>query len=163
MQTIEYKGDLYPEFQAQGNASQFAIPYAKHFCKGVGYDIGCCKQEWAFPGATPIDLSFDDQYDANNLPAFQVDYIFSSHCLEHVDDWVETLQYWTEKVKSGGVLFLYLPHYDQIYWRPWNNRKHRHAFVPQIIVDFMKENGYTKIFSSQRDLNHSFIVVGEKK
>ena len=58
MQTLEYKGDLYPEFQAQGNASQFAIPFAKHFCKGVGYDIGCCKKEWAFPGATPIDLFF---------------------------------------------------------------------------------------------------------
>tara|TARA_B100000686_G_scaffold319667_1_gene370619 strand:- start:5137 stop:5628 length:492 start_codon:yes stop_codon:yes gene_type:complete len=163
MQTLEYKGDLYPEFQAQGNASQFAIPYAKYFCKGVGYDIGCCKKEWSFPGSTPIDLSFDDPYDANNLPAFKVDYIFSSHCLEHVDDWVETLLYWNEKIKTGGVLFLYLPHYDQLYWRPWNNRKHKHAFVPQIIVDFMKENGYTNIFSSQRDLNHSFIVVGEKK
>ena len=52
--------------------------------------------------------------------------------------------------------------YDQKYWRPWNNRKHKHAFVPEVIVDFMEENGYTNIFSSQRDLNHSFIVVGEK-
>ena len=162
MQTLEYKGDLYPEFQAQGNASQFAIPFAKHFCKGVGYDIGCCKKEWSFPGSTPIDLDFDDPYDANNLPAFQVDYIFSSHCLEHVDDWVDTLLYWTKKICNGGVLFLYLPHYDQKYWRPWNNRKHKHVFVPQTIVDFMEENGYTNIFSSQRDLNHSFIVVGEK-
>ena len=162
MQTLEYKGDLYPEFQAQGNASQFAIPFAKHFCKGVGYDIGCCKKEWSFPGSTPIDLDFNDPYDANNLPAFQVDYIFSSHCLEHVDDWVDTLFYWTKKIRDGGVLFLYLPHYDQKYWRPWNNRKHKHAFVPQTIVDFMGENGYTNIFSSQRDLNHSFIVVGEK-
>ena len=32
----------------------------------------------------------------------------------------------------------------------------------QKLVDFMEENGYTNIFSSQRDLNHSFIVVGEK-
>jgi len=31
-----------------------------------------------------------------------------------------------------------------------------------MITDFMKDNGYTNIFSSQRDLNHSFIVVGEK-
>ncbi len=113
MQIIEFKGEKYPGFQAYGNAAQFAIPYAKYFCNGIGYDIGC-------------------------------------------------LLYWTERISSGGVLFLYLPHYDQKYWRPWNNRKHKHAFVPEVIVDFMEENGYTNIFSSQRDLNHSFIVVGEK-
>lgn len=162
MQVIEYKGETYPHFQSIGNASQFAIPYAKYFCKGNGYDIGCMKPEWSFPGSTPIDLDFDDPYDANNLPDGQVDYIFSSHCLEHVPDWSGTLLYWTEKIRSGGVLFLYLPHYDQKYWRPWNNRKHLHAFIPSMIVDFMEENGYTNIFSSQRDLNHSFIVVGEK-
>jgi len=162
MQVIEYKGDKYPHFQSIGNASQFAIPFAKHFCFGEGYDIGCMKSEWAFPGATPIDLSFNDPWDANHLPKGQVDYIFSSHCLEHVSDWAGTLLYWTEKIRSGGTLFLYLPHYDQKYWRPWNNRKHLHTFVPGMIVDFMQDNGYNNIFSSQRDLNHSFIVVGEK-
>lgn len=162
MQVIEYKGDKYPHFQSIGNASQFAIPYAKHFCEGTGYDIGCMKLEWAFPGATAIDLNFDDPWHANNLPDGKVDYIFSSHCLEHVLDWVGTLLYWTEKIRSGGTLFLYLPHYDQKYWRPWNNRRHVHAFYPEMIVDFMQDNGYTNVFSSQRDLNHSFIVVGEK-
>ena len=163
MQVIEFKGHPYPEFQSQGNASQFAIPFAKYFCKGNGYDIGCMKPEWAFPGAMPIDVDFNDPYHADHLPEAQVDYIFSSHCLEHVPDWVSTLIYWTEKIKSGGVLFLYLPHYDQKYWRPWNNRKHHHVFIPDFIVVFMEENGYTNVFHSQRDLNHSFCVVGEKK
>jgi hypothetical protein len=40
MNTITFNGQQYPEFQAKGNASQFAIPFAKHFCKGEGYDIG---------------------------------------------------------------------------------------------------------------------------
>ena len=162
MQIIEFQGDRYPGFQAFGNAAQFAIPYAKYFCNGTGYDIGCSKLEWSFPGSIPVDKDFDDPYHANNLPEGKVDYIFSSHCLEHVMDWAGTLLYWTEKLNDGGILFLYLPHYDQKYWRPWNNRKHHHAFFPEMIVDFMKENGYTNIFSSQRDLNHSFIVVGEK-
>ena len=48
---IEYKGDKYPSFQTIGNASQFAIPFAKHFCKGFGYDIGCMKKEWSYPGS----------------------------------------------------------------------------------------------------------------
>ncbi len=162
MQVIEYKGDQYPYFQSIGNASQFAIPFAQHFCIGKGYDIGCMKVDWAYPGSIPIDLSFNDPWDANHLPDGQVDYMFSSHCLEHVPDWAGTLLYWTEKIRSGGTLFLYLPHYDQKYWRPWNNRKHLHTFVPGMIVDFMQDNGYTNIFSSQRDLNHSVIVVGEK-
>ena len=162
MQILNYKGDRYPHFQSEGNASQFAIPFAKHFCRGKGYDIGCMKPEWSYPGSIPIDLDFPDEWDANNLPEEQVDYIFSSHCLEHVDDWVGTLNYWTDNLRQGGILFLYLPHYDQKYWRPWNNRKHNHVFVPEIMVDFLHDKQFTNIFSSQRDLNHSFIVGGEK-
>ena len=162
MQILNYKGDRYPHFQSEGNASQFAIPFAKHFCRGKGYDIGCMKPEWSYPGSIPIDLDFADEWDANNLPEEQVDYIFSSHCLEHVDDWVGTLNYWTDNLRQGGILFLYLPHYDQKYWRPWNNRKHNHVFVPEIMVDFLHDKQFTNIFSSQRDLNHSFIVGGEK-
>lgn len=163
MQVVEYRDEKYPHFQTIGNASQFAIPFAQYFCVGKGYDIGCMKPDWAYPGAIPIDLDFNDPWDANNLPDEKVDYIFSSHCLEHVDDWVGTLMYWTEKIKSGGVLFLYLPHYDQKYWRPWNNRKHKHVFTPNILIDFMKDNGYNNIFHSERDLNHSFMVVGRKE
>ena len=43
VENIEYKGDKYPSFQTIGNASQFAIPFAKHVCKVFGYDIGCMK------------------------------------------------------------------------------------------------------------------------
>ena len=162
MQVIEFKGHPYPEFQSQGNASQFAIPFAKYFCKGNGYDIGCMKPEWAFPGAMPIDVDFNDPYHADHLPEAQVDYIFSSHCLEHVPDWVSTLIYWTEKIKSGGVLFLYLPHYDQKYWRPWNNRRHKHCLKPEFIHDYMIDKGYKNIFVSGIDLNNAFMAMGEK-
>ena len=160
---VQYRDDIYPAFQSYGNAAQFAIPYAKHVCKGTGYDIGCCKKEWMFPGAIPIDLDFPDEWHANNLPAGQVDYIFSSHCLEHVTDWVRTLDYWTEHLNPWGTLFLYLPHKDQKYWRPWNNTKHNHMFEPEDIVMYLEENNYQNIFNSERDLNHAFIVMGEKK
>ena len=162
MDLVEFKGIKYPAFQSTGNASQFAIPFAKYFCKGNGLDIGCMKPEWSFPGAKCIDIDFDDPWDAFNLPDEKYDYIFSSHCLEHLNDWVAALDYWGEHLKKGGTLFLYLPHYDQEYWRPWNNRKHINAFIPKILVDYLTDRGYTNIQSSERDLNHSFIVVGEK-
>ena len=159
---VEYKGSKYPTFQTVGNASQFAIPFAKYFCKGFGYDIGCMKTEWSFPGSHPIDLSFNDGFNANNLPSKNPDYIFSSHCLEHVDDWVDTMNYWHDRLVNGGVLFLYLPDYSQKYWRPWNNRKHKHAFMPQIIKDYMVDKGYKNIFTSGIDLNNAFMITGEK-
>lgn len=157
---IEYNNKEYPLYETQGNASQFAIPFAKHYCKGVGYDIGCNRLEWAFPGSQGIDLNFNDPWDAYNLPDQQVNYIYSSHCLEHLSDWVSVLDYWTSKLKHCGVLFLYLPHYDQEYWRPWNNRKHLHAFTPKIVEDYMISRGYAHIFKSERDLNDSFMIVG---
>jgi predicted SAM-dependent methyltransferase len=162
IETIEFNNKSYPAFQAQGHASQFAIPYALQVCKGRGYDIGCMKREWSFPGSHAIDLSFDDMYDANNLPERDVDYIFSSHCLEHIDNWVETMEYWHSCLRQGGVLFLYLPDYSQEYWRPWNNKKHRNMFSPTIMKDCMQHLGYHKIFTSGPDLNNAFMIMGEK-
>ena len=91
-----------------------------------------------------------------------LDYIFSSHCLEHVDRWVDAMDYWYSKLKIGGVLFLYLPDYSQEYWRPWNNRKHVNIFTPQIIEDYMLNRGYRSIFKSGIDLNNAFMIIGEK-
>ena len=162
IKTVEYQNDIYPIFQTIGNASQFAIPFALQICKGYGYDIGCMKKEWSFPQSVPIDLSFDDEWDADNLPPQNADYIFSSHCLEHVDNWVDTMNYWHTRLNDGGVLFLYLPDYSQKYWRPWNNRKHKHVFTPQIIKDYLIDMGYKNIFVSGIDLNNSFMCIGEK-
>jgi len=164
MNVINFNDKFYPEFQSKGFASQFAFPFAKHFCIGIGYDIGCNRIEWSFPNSIPIDPVLNE-YDAYNLPDQEVDYIFSSHCLEHLPNWVDALDYWISKLKSGGVLFLYLPHYDQEYWRPWNNRKHVHCFTPNIIKDYLVSNKLIRtdfVFVGERDLNHSFIAVAEK-
>lgn len=163
MDLINFKNKTYPKFQSEGNAAQFAIPYAKHFCKGKGVDVGCNRLEWSFPQSIPVDPVING-YNALNFPddATELDYIFSSHCLEHLYDWVKVLDYWTSKLKSGGVLFLYLPDYSQEYWKPWNNRKHLNIFNTQIIEDYMSDNGYKNIFKSGIDLNNAFMITGEK-
>ena len=163
IETIKFKNSSYPKFQSEGNAAQFAIPFAKHVCKGRGVDVGCNRVEWAFPGATPVDPVING-FDATHFPdhCTELDYIFSSHCLEHVDNWVDVLDYWHSKLKIEGVLFLYLPDYSQEYWHPWNNRKHKNIFTPQIITDYLKDLGYKNIYASQIDLNNSFMVMGEK-
>lgn len=159
MNFIIHEDQEYPKFQAEGNASQFAIPFAKYFCSGIGLDIGYSKPEWIFPGAIGVDLG---EYNAMNLPKRDggYDYIYSSHCLEHLDSWIDALCYWTTNIKSGGVLFLYLPDFSQTYWRPWNNKKHKHIMDPQHISQLLKKLNYSKIIISGIDLNNSFMIVG---
>jgi len=162
IETISFGNKIYPLFQSQGNAARFAIPYAKTVCIGKGVDIGCSKLEWAFPEAIPIDPILDDRYHAQSFPYDNLDYIFSSHCLEHIPNWIAVMDYWYSKLRKGGVLFLYLPDYSQEYWRPWNNKKHMNIFSPSIIEDYMIHAGYHTIFKSNIDLNSSFMIMGEK-
>jgi hypothetical protein len=162
MEIIEFENDKYLKFQSDGNASQFAIPFAKHLCKGEGYDIGYCKEEWKLPDSIGIDIDDNkDEYHANNLPTKKVHYIYSSHCLEHTQNWIETIEYWIDHIKDNGVLFLYLPDFSQKYWRPWNNRKHYHCFTPDIFKGFCESKKFKNYFISGIDLNNSFYVVIE--
>jgi SAM-dependent methyltransferase len=162
MDTLEFDGQIIPSFQAQGNAAQFALPFAKHMCKGRGLDIGGNNSNWAMPGAKLIDLELDDEWNAFNLPDNLYDYIFSSHCLEHLPDWVGALDYWGSRLDIGGVMFLYLPHYEQKYWRPWNNRKHVNVLTPEFIRDYFEARDYDNIIVTEGyDLNHSFYAIAE--
>jgi len=153
---IEFEGEKYPEWESQGWASKFAFPFAIKVCKGIGVDIGYSRPEWKLPLAKGIEIG-------DMLPGKETqDYVFSSHCLEHCDSWVETLSEWISLIKSGGILFLYLPDYSQKYWRPWNNRKHKHVMVPEVLRDFLNENGMKNVMVSGVDFNHSFMIIAEK-
>lgn len=172
--TIIHEGKEYPKFQSEGFASQFSFPFAEKLCKGKGLDIGCNRPEWCFPGAFGIDKAFHGgMYHAMNIPERMElqnyadgeekwDYLFSSHVLEHLEDWVGVLNYWKTKLKEGGVIFLYLPHYSQTYWRPWSNRKHVNILTPEIMNDYFKGTGWKISFVSGADLNNSFYAVAEK-
>lgn len=164
--TIQHNGIDYPQFQSEGFAAKFAIPFAQQVCNGVGYDIGCNRKEWCYVDpsgvmAYPIDTAFHTAYDAYALPDMKVDYIFSSHCLEHLSDWVKAIDYWRSKLHKGGTLFLYLPDFSQSYWRVWHNRKHVHTFTPEILRAYLIDRGWDNIFVSGVDLNNSFMVMAQ--
>lgn len=155
----------YPSFQTNGNAARFCMPFALEVCKGDGFDIGCNREEWCFPNAMPIDpANFDPRFHAMSLPNKKVDFIFSSHCLEHVrENYADVLDYWASHIKPSGTLFLYLPDYSQKYWRVWNNRKHIHTFTPEIVRDCLTSLGhFHKIFVSGVDAYNSFTAFAEK-
>jgi hypothetical protein len=163
LSTIVHDENLYLKLQTNGNAARFTMPFASEILSGEGLDIGCNRPEWAFPGAKMIDLEMDDEWEAFNLPEKEYDYIFSSHCLEHINDWIGALDYWTTRLKKGGIMYLYLPHYSQTYWRPWNNRKHVNILQPQYLRDYFNARNYSKVLVTDGpDLYNAFTCVAEK-
>lgn len=154
-----YEGSFYPEYLKHGNVMQFVAPVAAHFCTGRGLDVGCSR--WPLPGAQGVDLATGG--DAMELPGELWDYIFSSHCLEHLVNPVAAIEHWRSKLREGGVLFLYLPHPDMIYWRPENCRKHLHLFQPEYVASMLGKLGFGPVLHSERDMAWSFTVVGYKK
>lgn len=162
LETITFKNKEYPKLQTIGGAALWVREFAKHYCNGIGLDIGYYKEKWMLPGAIGIEPSIDPEYHAMNLPKGDFDYIHSSHCLEHVkENWHNVLDYWLTKIKIGGVIFLYLPHRSQEYWLPENNRKHVHSFEGSEIEDYLLSLGH-KVILSGVDLNNSFVLVCEK-
>lgn len=167
MEIITYKGRTYPRLQSEGFAAQYCFKFASSILSGRGLDVGCNRPEWAYPTAIPIDPAIDISYDAYLLPEGIYDYIFSSHCLEHLPDWVGALDYWSTKIWPGGHVFLYLPNMDeQVYWHPANNRKHYHYLTPEILKSYFnnRRDVFTNVFvTTGGDLNASFICVAQKK
>lgn len=168
--TVEFEGKKYPKYIIEGFHSQYIFPIAKKVCKGIGLDIGCGKEEWKFPGAFPVEPKiniWNATYLPNRKPAnLRWDYIFSSHCLEHIPYYMNVLEYWTDNInRNGGILFLYLPHSDCEYWKPWKmtSKKHVNQFYPKQMEEIFKSLGYKNIYCSGCDLAFSFAIYGEKR
>ena len=158
---FEYRGTLYPEYLRHGNAMQFIAPVAMKFCKGKGVDVGA--GSWPLPGAISVDRA--PGHDALHIPGLAEgwDFVFSSHCLEHLEDPVAALEHWKDNLRPGGVLFLYLPHPDMEYWRPQNCRKHRHLFWPKDVAAMLRDLGFVDVIHGERDIVWSFAVVAFKE
>lgn len=153
---FEYKGRVYPDYLKRGNAMQYIAPIALQFCRGRGLDMGA--GIWPLPGAEPIELSRGK--DATVMPEGKWDFIFSSHCLEHLVNPVAALETWKGHIIPGGVLFLYLPHPAQRYWLPQHNRKHLHSWLPEQMATMLTDLGFVDVLYGERDLAWSFSVVG---
>lgn len=160
---FDYRGETFPDYLRRGNACRFIVPTALEFCRGKGVDVGA--SEWPLPGATAVDAKSGG--DAMALPAGpraggRWDFVFSSHCLEHLANPVAALEHWRDRLRDGGVLFLYLPHPAMRYWRPQNCRKHLHLFHPEDTAEMLRDLGFVNVMHGDRDLAWSFAVVGFK-
>lgn len=104
------------------------------------YDF--CPRPWLDVGAGDDPMSkyygferFDkEEGDATHLSALKANHyglVWSSHCLEHLDDPLVALPRWWDVVKPGGVLWLLVPDfalYEHGHWPSVMNPDHRWAF-----------------------------------
>lgn len=153
-----YRGKNYPDYLKSGNACRFITPIALEFCRGRGLDVGAGR--WPLFGAEAVELR--DGGDAMHLPPGEFDYVFSSHCLEHLLNPIAALRHWETRIRPGGVLFLYLPHPDMEYWLPQNCGKHLHSWAPDAMAKIVADLGFANVIHSERDLAWGFSVVGFK-
>src|ERR1700691_3165500 len=97
------------------------------YLRGRGIDVGAGTFK-VLPQAIAVDdcshshmfgypISPDVRAKADDLSLFathSLDYVYSSHLLEHLNEPVKALKEWWRVIKPKGYLVLYLPH-DKLY------------------------------------------------
>ena len=78
---------------------------------GKGIDIGCGPDP-VTPDARRFDIEHGDANVVSQYVNEQFDFVYSSHCLEHMHDPRATILDWWKLVKPGGYLFIAVPDED---------------------------------------------------
>ena len=151
------------------------------YCVGDGLDIGCggispdTRFYWEnkiVPTAVGVDLARTNLSGrADKLLWFTngcMDYIFSSHLLEHLEDISGCLSEWFRVLKTGGMLVMYLPlqgFYPDI-GKPGANKDHKINLTPNVVLAALgrAQIKYSIISIEQRtnDNEYSFDFVVKK-
>jgi|SRR6516164_2308594 len=93
--------------------------FLARYCQGdLVLDVGFTgyanpEKRTSLPGAIGVDLDYPG-YDGLHLPWADnsVDCVFSSHCLEHIQFYQETIRDWHRVLKVGGYIVCIVPSRD---------------------------------------------------
>lgn len=99
--------------------------------RGEGIDIGCGPDP-VFPDVRRFDREHGDANEIRRFVDRQFDFVYASHCLEHMVDARKAIRQWWALVKPGGVLFLIVPDedlYEQGRWPSRFNPDHKWTFT----------------------------------
>lgn len=114
--------------------------FVRKYFRGSGVDIGGAPDPLAlyaefFPLMTSVrtwDLNDGDAQFMAGVEDNSFDFVFSSHCLEHLNDPLEGLQNWVRVTKPGGYVIFALPEedlYEQGIFPSTFNRDHKNTFT----------------------------------
>ena len=99
--------------------------------QGEGIDIGCGSDP-VLPGVMPFDIADGDANEILRHVHRQFDFVYASHCLEHMRDPRAAIAQWWQLVRPGGALFVIVPDedlYEQGFWPSRFNRDHKWTFT----------------------------------
>jgi len=118
------------------------------FIKGDGIDIGCgddCLSPSMFPGilsVLPYDqLTGGDANTCADIGGNQFDFVYSSHCLEHMHDPGVAIRNWIRICKSSGHVVVCVPHelfYEKCRWPSMFNGDHKTSWTLEWKSDLPK-------------------------
>lgn len=156
----------------QGMESAKIVWELPRYTRGRGLDLGCGPHK-VFPHAIGVDnykataqfgveMRPDVACDCARLDVFgsaSMDWVFSSHLLEHIKDYRAALKDWFRVIKHGGYLILYVPH-KELYpnvGQPGANPDHVHDFMPDDIIKAMREcGGWDLVRNEKRDQDREY-------
>ena len=145
--------------------------------KGLNFiDIGCSNKK-KLPHAIGIDLDRNGgkcpefvYNEVEGLPFKEgsLDGVIASHCLEHIENPIETLDEWIKLIKIGGRIILVIP---DVNFTPKMNTEgcdptHKHDWVVESfrkeVLDNLDKNVFKILHHAQIGNNWSFLTIIEK-
>ena len=150
------------------------------YLKGRGLDIGAGDFK-VLPHVISVDNMHHAQFGFNVRPdilvqsadkldmfAFEsMDFVYSSHLLEHMENPEKALKEWWYRVKPGGYMILYLPHED-LYPKVGEegaNPDHKHDLNEDKVIRWMYRIGFWDLEVCEKrnqDDEYSFLMVFRK-
>jgi len=174
LQGVSFPLDYAPPGEAGKSYSRrVRTGFFDRYCSGaIVLDVGFTgydnpERKAALPHAIGVDLDYPG-YDGLRLPfsAQSVDAIFSSHCLEHIEDEQAALRDWFRVLKIGGFLVCMVPSqalYEKRRQPPsrWNG-DHKRFYTPASLLlaveNALDVNSYRLRHMKENDIGFDYTL-----
>lgn len=160
----------------KSHESRLKSGFYTKFMSGTGLDIGYSggdpKAEPVLSTAIGVDFGYPG-YDGETLPFKDEsqDYVFSSHCLEHITDYKYAIKEWFRVLKIGGHLVITVPH-KFLYEKKENlpsrwNLDHKRFYTPSSLLEEIEDsieypsNRYRVVHVRDNDDNFDYTIPPE--
>ena len=130
------------------------------YLKGQGVDIGAGNDPLRIPQGNVIawDQPQGDASRIEGVPDASMDFVYSSHCLEHLQDLRLALWNWMRVLKPQGILYVAVPDYriyEKLNWPSPFNGDHKHSFSLELGRDKVKRQNHWHLDQDLRPLLES--------
>lgn len=142
--------------------SRRARGHFDRYLSGRGIDVGAGSDVLKAPDAQvrAWDLPDGDAQVLATVADGQLDFLYSSHCLEHMRCVPTALTNWTRVVRPGGHLYVVVPDYElyeKMKWPSLFNNDHKQTFSTRITRAMPQRENHWHI---DQDLRPLFIERG---